>query len=272
MFPILLVVLITASPPDPLIGAGQVRHPEAAELSGLVASRRHEGVFWTHPDSGNPPLLFAVQADGTVLNRFSVEALNLDWEDVAADADGHLVIGDIGNNTLLLPTRTLYVIDEPDPRKPLQSPLPLLYSITYRYPQGRAFDAEALVIGNGKAVLITKTAPGQPAEVFSIPLQKPTSRLPVVPKKLGALPDFSEPVTGADLSPNGRVLAVCSLDVVRLYGPGSNGNWKSLRTVRYPGRGIESVAWAGSDLLFAEESGRIWRLPARAIALPSEKP
>ncbi len=144
--------------PEPLVHAGQVRHPEAAELSGLVASRRHEGVFWTHPDSGHAPLLFAVKADGTVLGRFSVDALNLDWEDIATDDSGHLIVGDIGNNTRLLPVRTLYVLDEPNPVQPHPDPLPVLYTISYRYRPGAAFDAEALVVAKRELILISKTA------------------------------------------------------------------------------------------------------------------
>ncbi len=209
MFSLLLATCLACSPPDPLIPEGQVRHPDAAELSGLVASRQHQGVFWTHPDSGHPPLLFALKADGTVLARFSVDALNLDWEDIATDDSGHLIVGDTGNNTRLLPIRTLYVLDEPDPHRVQESPVPVLYSITYRSPPEGAFDAEALVISRGEAVLISKTAPDQPAILYSIPLTRPRSRVPASLKKLGTLAGFSEPVTGADLSTDGRFLAVC---------------------------------------------------------------
>src|SRR5688500_11577539 len=37
------------------------------ESSGVVASRKHPGVFWTHSDSGNGPAIFAVSRDGTLL-------------------------------------------------------------------------------------------------------------------------------------------------------------------------------------------------------------
>ncbi len=80
-----------------------------------MPSRRYPGVFWVHNDSGNPAALFAVRADGRVLRRYQVAAPNLDWEDLAADDAGHLVVGDIGNNGERLPLRALLLFDEPDP-------------------------------------------------------------------------------------------------------------------------------------------------------------
>src|SRR5262245_15366788 len=88
------------------------------EASGIVKSRRHPGIFWVHNDSGNAPLLFAVRSDGRVVRRFRLAIPNLDWEDIAIDARGHLYLGDIGNNTGLLRVRTIYRIDEPDPSSP----------------------------------------------------------------------------------------------------------------------------------------------------------
>ena len=34
---------------------GRLDHPPIREASGIVASRRHRGVFWVHNDSGTPP-------------------------------------------------------------------------------------------------------------------------------------------------------------------------------------------------------------------------
>lgn len=272
MLPLLAAMFLMGAEPDVLAEQGRVRHPEAVELSGLVASRRYEGVFWTHPDSGNPPLLFAIKADGTVLASFKVDARNLDWEDIALDAEGHLVLGDTGNNTLLLPVRSLIVLDEPDPRKPSAEPLPVLYTVHYRYPPGGAFDAEAVVVSGDEALLISKTKHGEPASIYSVPLKKPGSRIPPIPKKIGILPGFSEPVTGADLKADGRFLAVCSLDVARVYGLSAEHACRLVREVRYSSRFVEGICWSGDDLLLEEEPGRLWKVPARELSLPGQKP
>ena len=58
--------------------------PRIPESSGLAASVDHPNVLWTHGDSGNPPALFAVDADtGRVARSFPADAANVDWEDIA---------------------------------------------------------------------------------------------------------------------------------------------------------------------------------------------
>ena len=70
-----------------------------SESSGLVASRTHDGVFWTHNDSGDAPRIFAIDRSGALLAEVVVEgARNRDWEDIAIDDTGHLFLADIGNN------------------------------------------------------------------------------------------------------------------------------------------------------------------------------
>ena len=46
----------------------------------------------------------------------------IDWEDIAADDEGHLYVGDIGNNGGLLAIRAIYRIDEPNPEKAATAP------------------------------------------------------------------------------------------------------------------------------------------------------
>ena len=46
---------------------------ELPELSGLVASRRHAGIFWAHNDSGNPLELFAIRESGGVAAKIPLK-------------------------------------------------------------------------------------------------------------------------------------------------------------------------------------------------------
>src|SRR4051794_6987818 len=46
---------------------GRIDSREITESSGLAASRKHPGVFWTHNDSGNGPYIFAITRDGHLL-------------------------------------------------------------------------------------------------------------------------------------------------------------------------------------------------------------
>ena len=57
------------------------------ESSGVVASRKNPGLFWTHNDSGDGPFVYAFDRAGRGRGTFRVEgAKALDWEDIAAGA------------------------------------------------------------------------------------------------------------------------------------------------------------------------------------------
>ncbi|MDB5267283.1 MAG: hypothetical protein JWP58_323 [Hymenobacter sp.] len=66
------------------------------ETSGLQFTGQ---ALWTFNDSGNLPVLFRVDsASGNVVQRVRVTNFpNVDWEDIAADAQ-YLYVGDFGNN------------------------------------------------------------------------------------------------------------------------------------------------------------------------------
>ena len=115
---IVSMVLLAAGFESPLEPLGRFDTRVLPEASGIVKSRRHPGIFWVHNDSGNPPALFAIRRDGTVVREFRLEVPNVDWEDIAADGEGHLYLGDIGNNGGVLPLRAIYRLDEPDPARP----------------------------------------------------------------------------------------------------------------------------------------------------------
>jgi hypothetical protein len=259
-----LILLLALFLDGPLERLGRLDEPELKEASGIVASRRHPGIFWVHNDSGNPPTLFAVARDGRLVRKFTVAAPNIDWEDIAIDGDGHLYLGDIGNNTLALPVRTIYRLAEPDPHQPAAGPLKVERASHYRFPPGTAFDAEALVVEGEEALVIAKTHDRRDAEIFAIPLDPPTPLLrPALPKKVGTLAGFTEPVTGADLTPDGHLLAVGALDVARVYERTEKGSWKLLGAVRYQADGIEAIAWDGLDLILAGEGRGLYRIPER---------
>jgi hypothetical protein len=70
---------------------------ELIEVSGLYAAGK-DSLWWLN-DSGNTADLFLTNRRGTLLNRVGVPSTeNRDWESLAADRDGHIYIGDFGNN------------------------------------------------------------------------------------------------------------------------------------------------------------------------------
>lgn len=262
---LVIVSLAAAGPPSPLGPLGQFDRSVLPEASGIVKSRRHPGIFWVHNDSGNPPSLFAIRLDGTIVREFPVAVPNLDWEDIAADDDGHLYVGDIGNNGGLLAIRAIYRIDEPDPAVPPTGPLRASSATHYRCPRDDRFNAESLFYQDGSAFTVAKRQDGREAELFMVPLEPPAPLLrPADPRRAGVLPRFVEPATGSSLSDDGKLLAVCSYAVVRVYQKGRDRAWDLLAEVRYSPTSTEGIAWDGLDLVLVSEGRGIDRLPEAA--------
>lgn len=259
-----IILAAPAAPADPLQPLGRLSDPSIRETSGIVKSRKHPDVFWILSDSGNPPAIHAIRRDGRVLASFRVAAPNVDWEEIATDDAGHLFLGDIGNNGHLLPLRAVHRIDEPDPSRPANEPLPVTLSTYYTFASKEArFDAESLIIDGKSALLIAKRRDRKEAELFAIPLDPPAPLLrPAVPRRVGTVPGFTEPATGSSTSADGRRLAVVSNAAARVYDRAESGRLTLRATVRYKERDIEAIAWDGPDLILATEAGELFRLAA----------
>jgi len=276
------MIVLFAAPPSPLEPLGRFDTRVLPEASGIVKSRRHPGIFWVHNDSGNPPAIFAIRRDGTIVREFRLGVPNIDWEDIAADDQGHLYVGDIGNNGGLLAIRAVYRIDEPDPAKPATEPLIPSVSVFYGFSRADRFDAEGLFLeaSTASAVIVAKRLDGREAELFAIPLNPPAPLLrPTSPRRIGVLPGFVEPATGASLSDDGQLLAVCSSTVTRVYRRDDDPGWSLLAEVRHVSLPIEGITWDGRDLILVSEGRGIdriaeatWRRSARRQILRGPAP
>jgi hypothetical protein len=259
----LMILGLISGDPSPLERAGRLDEKLIPEASGIVKSRRYPGIFWVHNDSGNPPLLFAIKGDGRIVRQFRLAVPNIDWEDITIDDQRHLYVGDIGNNTGALPLRAIYRIDEPDPTSPADKPISASAVTFYALPKANRFDAESLIYDRGSATLVAKYLDGREAELFAVPLDPPSPLLrPAQPRSIGRLPEFTEPATGADLSADGTLLAVCSTTVTRVYRRENReaATWRKIAEVRYQALPVEGIAWDGRDLSLVAEGGAFYRL------------
>lgn len=207
---------------SPFVPLAAVADAALVEPSGLAASRRWPGVYWTHNDSGGLPQLFAVNRRGQVLARVTVEgATAVDWEDLALfEREGRswLAIGDIGDNLAWRKTVAVYLVPEPELDA---NTVAVAQRIDVRYPEGPR-DAEALAVDAeaGDILLLEKGA--APAGFYRLPLQPPpgvvtAERVATVSLPWPhALPPVAPldaargrvAVTAMDLSRDGRVLTV----------------------------------------------------------------
>jgi hypothetical protein len=152
---------VTGSPPDtgrvPLV---------LAELSGLAASLRHPGVFWTHNDSGNAFQVFAINEVGAVLATLTLTGVDakdlgrLDLEDIAvgpcAPGDGRscLYVADIGDNFERRKQVRLFRFPEPEQ---VADATVAVETLPFTYPD-KPHDAESLILEarTGRLAVITK--------------------------------------------------------------------------------------------------------------------
>jgi hypothetical protein len=146
----------------------------------------------------------------------------------------------------------------------------------YSQPRSDRFDAEGLFIDQGTGILVAKHLDGREAELFSIPIDPPAPLpRPARPRSIGRLAGFTEPATGASLKEDGKLLAVCSYSVTRVYrreGPQSPA-WQPVSEVRYPPSPIEGIAWDGRDLVLVAEGGGFFRLSEQTWrAAPPKQP
>jgi len=222
--------------------SGLLIDPQLDEISGLAASRRHAGVLWLHDDGGNPPRLYAVTTRGMRVATFTVEKVaKTDWEDIAAfRRDGHdyLMLADTGDNGGLRRTLQLHAIEEPARLE--NGRVRPAWSVVFRWPDG-ARDCEAVAVdaNAGEVLLISKKR--QPPELFVVPL-KPAGSGVQTAKRIGHLggipvPDatlqrraprrarLSRQVTAADISPDGRQLAVMTYRYLLLYSRHPGESW-----------------------------------------------
>ena len=186
---------------------GTIQNPEIVEGSGLIPSRRNRGWFWTHNDSG-PDLLFAIAPDGSGTNSYHIKDADLqDWEDIALSG-GRLYIADIGNNDADRKHVDVYAISEPKLKR--SGELRPARRWTLDYPD-KPFDAESLFISRGYGYIIQKE--GGVAHTFRFKLR---ARGDVTLQEQCKL-DIGSPAAGADLTPDGKRLAVITRDGAFLF-------------------------------------------------------
>ncbi len=139
------------------------------ELSGLLDSRAHPGVFWAHNDSGDAAAVYAFSHTGRHLGAYVLDGIIAeDWEDMAfgpgPDPErDYLYIGDFGNNGLYRGSLMIYRIAEPEV-DPLQEPQEVMvgevdsFSLAYPLAPAVVYDCETLLVDplSGDIYLVTK--------------------------------------------------------------------------------------------------------------------
>lgn len=179
--------------------------------SGVVYSRMHPDVLWSHNDSGGEPILWGIDREGQVVAQVTLSGVrNRDWEDISygpcADGLSCLYMGEIGDNAETNSFIHLYRFPEPM----LSDRVTEVETFTLRYPD-RPRDAEALFVTDDARGWIISKGRSEPVSLYRTPpLTAPgdTLTLEWVQDLTETAPDRDGRVTGASLSPGGGLVAV----------------------------------------------------------------
>ncbi|UCG85908.1 MAG: hypothetical protein JSW71_18675 [Gemmatimonadota bacterium] len=202
--------------------------PVLGESSGVAVSRVNDGVLWTHNDSDNDAVLYAIDITGELLGTVALEVATVrDWEDVSLgpcveDRSAHcLYVADTGDNMRQRSVYSIYIIVEPLVSSKIDvdsSTQASVQRVDFRYPDA-PHDAEGLAVApEGDIYIVTKGWDGT-ARLFVITreaveraIQSSVTVTAAVEEDRsietgGALPML---ITGAAFSPSGKTMVARS--------------------------------------------------------------
>lgn len=288
-----LTPAVTCKEPLVLRLAGSLDHEAVPECSALLASPTQERVLWTLSDSDGPARLVPIRPSGLIAQPagappvfggkryLGVEvagARNLDWEALAADGAGNLILGDVGNNLSRRRELVLYVIPEPAPGATVATPTRRL---TFTWPDQVEFpdpeqshDCEAIFWYRGKLHLLTKHRRDTQSRLWRAEIPASASRAYLT--LVGAF-DAHGMVTDASVSPDGRRLAVLTYRMIWVFdlsrSPENPLSAPALaRPIQPPVSQwqLEGCGWLDNEtLLLGAEEGGLFRVKVDELSSPA---
>ncbi len=251
------------------------------EISGIVRSRSHKNVFWIHNDSGDQPRVFAIDSLGKFYqsDRYRnyegiaiAGATNVDWEDIAVDDKGNLIIADVGNNYNDRKDLVLYVVPEPSP---IASNTTFLKKLFFKYPDQKSFttekdfnyDCEAVFFADGRMHMLSKDRSDSFTRLYRMDVEKTDA---VNDLTLLDRFDIGDKVTAADASADGNRLVVLTYNSIWLFERKSpadsyfkgNISWYPIEAAQ-----VESICFKDDQNLWLldEEAAEIYEVPVNKL-------
>jgi hypothetical protein len=245
-----------------VVAKGPAMLPEIPEASGLAVSRRYPGVLWSHNDSGNATVLFALDSAGTMLGRVRVPIRTRDWEDISAarcPSNDCLYIADIGDNRSARRRVHIYRMREPAPGDAEAAP-PEVFNGTYA---DGPHNAEAMFVIGADLFIVTRDRMGG---VYRSTL---SGSRELTFQRVGQL--GLQAVTDAEASRDEKSVVVRTSHEAVLYRTDDLILGRNVPYLRVPIDGLkeaqgEGVALDGS-ILYLSSEGRPWNRAGRIVSL-----
>jgi len=198
---------------------GQLNHlgdfpSNLREVSGISV---RQGDIWVIEDGGNKDKIYTLDKKGNVTKSLKIDhAKNEDWEDLAMDKEGNLFIGDFGNNGNSRKNLTIYRVSASE----LKKKEPNAEKIEFHYPQQKEFppkkdsllfDTEGVFHWKDYLYIFTKNRT-RPYTGETLIYRVPDTEGEYNAEFLGSMVLCKSQnhcsVTGADISPDGKTIAL----------------------------------------------------------------
>ncbi|MDT0304168.1 hypothetical protein [Streptomonospora wellingtoniae] len=237
------------------------------ESSGMAASSRHDGVYWTHNDSGDyGPQIYAVDEQGRTVATVDVVGAGVearDWEAIAVGpgegGEPAVYVGDIGDNFQGgWPSIRVYRLPEP---RDLADQAVTATTFGFTYEDGGR-DAEAMMVDprDGRIHILSKEVAGG---VYAAPEELDPDGTNTL-TRVDSAPLYA---TGASFSPDGAYYAVRTYWSATVYDAADGvGGGRVVDRVPLPESDQgESLAFShdGRSLLAGTEGADspVWSIP-----------
>ncbi|MGB1928667.1 MAG: hypothetical protein ACPHO8_05135 [Mariniblastus sp.] len=247
---------------------GTNRNKDVAESSGLAFSQQIPNAIWTINDSGNSNRAFLLQTDGRLLAEVKLkDTNNIDWEALAGfEVDGrpHLMIADVGDNSLSRKSYQLYFFPEPDLSEPIQNSgkKPVKQTIKpkkiqFKYEDGsKNCEAIGIDTDNQKIWLVEKVSFGAPRKkipgVYALDFSLKSEKKYRIAERIA---DFApRNVTGMDFSHDGKSLIIRNYLNAHLYTRSENQPWAEIINETKPRAVVLPLQRQGEAICFTPDS------------------
>lgn len=267
LFFVLLFFVLGCEARDPAYVAA-VKNSQIDESSGLAKSRQYPGVFWTHNDSGGKPRIYPLFFDPKAEKKYYQNSVkvkgadNVDWEEIAPYQNNRLIIGDFGNNANDRRDLKLYIIKEPDPYKEkkvrIEKVIPFHFEDQDAFPpKMRNFDCEAMFARGEDIYLLSKHR----SDTFTTLYKLVGEEARVISRF-----DVGSRVTAADISEDGKYVAVLTYDYLWLFeGEGEDiFAGKAYKKAIKLGQ-CEALCFDGDAIIITNEEGEIYRFKLKDL-------
>ncbi|MCY9786019.1 hypothetical protein KIK06_19190 [Nocardiopsis sp. EMB25] len=240
-----------------------LQDPGIAESSGIAPSMLHEGVWWTHNDSGPiEPEVYAVDENGETLATVTLAVRLRDWEAITvtegADGTPEVLVGDIGDNFGgSWPNVSVYRFAEPET---LVDATVEPEEITLVYADGGR-DAESMMVDprDGRLYVVSKEFSGG---VYAAPEELDPAGVNTL-ERIDSAPLFA---TDAAFSPDGERYVIRTYWGANVYDATDGVPGTALGSFELPeSTQGESIAFTpdGTALMAGTEGvgAPVWRVP-----------